>query len=82
MSTPCCQISTPYRLVVSEYEVPKVFVCKSDTFFLVHPVQLNYYIIFPKMISRQSTTGEIYPDFGARVSGTGNTCYCFTNSGK
>ena len=37
-STPCCQISTPYRLVVSEYEVPKVFVCKSDTFFLVHPV--------------------------------------------
>ena len=38
MSTPCCQISTPYRLVVSEYEVPKVFVCKSDTFFLVHPV--------------------------------------------
>ena len=29
--------------------------------------QLNYYIIFPKMISRQSTTGEIYPDFGARV---------------
>ena len=38
MSTPCCQISTPYRLVVSEYEVPKAFVCKSDTFFLVHPV--------------------------------------------
>ena len=29
--------------------------------------QLNYYIIFPKMISRQSTTGEIYPDFGATV---------------
>ena len=24
MSTPCCQISTPNRLVVSEYEVPKV----------------------------------------------------------
>ena len=40
MSTPCCQISTPYRLVVSEYEVPKVFVCKSDTFFLVHPVHV------------------------------------------
>ena len=38
MSTSCCQISTPYRLVVSEYEVPKVFVCKSDAFFLVHPV--------------------------------------------
>ena len=26
MSTPCCQISTPHRLVVSEYEVPKVLV--------------------------------------------------------
>ena len=26
MSTPCCQISTPNRLVVSEYEVPKVLV--------------------------------------------------------
>ena len=25
MSTPCCQILTPYRLVVSEYEVPKDF---------------------------------------------------------
>ena len=37
MSTPCCQISTPYRLVVSDYEVPKVFVCKSDTFFLGPP---------------------------------------------
>ena len=26
MSTPICQTSTPDRLVVSEYEVPKVFV--------------------------------------------------------
>ena len=26
MSTPCCQISTPNRLVVSQYEVPKVLV--------------------------------------------------------
>ena len=28
MSTPCCQILTAYRLVVSKYEVPKVL----DTF--------------------------------------------------
>ena len=39
MSTPSCQISTPNRIVVFEYEVLKVFVCKSDTFFLVHPVE-------------------------------------------
>ena len=43
MSTPSCQISTPNRIVVFEYEVLKVFVCKSDTFFLVHPV----YILAP-----------------------------------
>ena len=40
MSTPSCQISTPNRIVVFEYEVLKVFVCKSDTLFLVHPVVL------------------------------------------
>ena len=28
MSTPCCQISTSNRLVVSEYEVPKVLVSR------------------------------------------------------
>ena len=34
VSTPSCQISTPNRLVVSEYEVPKVFVCiKCKSFF-------------------------------------------------
>ena len=38
MSTPSCQISTPNRIVVFEYEVLQVFVCKSDTFFLVRPV--------------------------------------------
>ena len=36
--TPCCKISTPYWLVVSEYDVPKVFVCKKWYIFLVHPV--------------------------------------------
>ena len=46
MSTPCCKISTPYRLVVSEYEVPKVFVCKSDTFFLVHSVENIILLIY------------------------------------
>ena len=38
LSTPCCQTLTPDRKVVFEYKAPKVFVCKSDTFFLVHPV--------------------------------------------
>ena len=34
MSIPCSQISTPYRLVVSENEVAKVFVrCKPHKFF-------------------------------------------------
>ena len=34
MSTPCRRISTPYRLVVSEYKVPKfLFVCESHSFF-------------------------------------------------
>ena len=40
LSTPCCQTLTPNRKVVFEYKVPKVFVCKSDTFFWVHPVVL------------------------------------------
>ena len=38
MSTPCCQISTAYRLVVSEYEVPKVLVSQECGLFLRHPV--------------------------------------------
>ena len=34
MSTPCCQISTPNRLVVSKYEAPEVFVrCQVHKFF-------------------------------------------------
>ena len=33
MSTPCCQISTAYRLVVSEYEVPKVLVSQECRLF-------------------------------------------------
>ena len=33
MSTPCCQISTAYRLVVSGYEVPKVLVSQECRFF-------------------------------------------------
>ena len=41
MSTPSCQISTPNRIVVFEYDVLKVFVCKSDTFFWVHPVHFS-----------------------------------------
>ena len=52
MSTPSCQISTPNRIVVFEYEVLKVFVCKSDTFFLVHPVVLSkpHYYQFSRII--------------------------------
>ena len=37
MSTPCCQISTPNRLVVSEYEVPKVLVSRKWGFFIETP---------------------------------------------
>ena len=38
MSTSCCQISTPNRFVVSEYEVPNVFLRIKWGIFLVHPV--------------------------------------------
>ena len=37
MSTPCCQISTPNRLVVSEYEVPKVLVSRKWWVFIETP---------------------------------------------
>ena len=37
MSTPCCQISTPNRLVVSEYEVPKVLVSRKWGVFIETP---------------------------------------------
>ena len=34
----CCQISTAYRLVVTEYEVPKVLVC---ILFFETPCSMN-----------------------------------------
>ena len=37
MSTPCCQILTPNRLVVSEYEVPKVLVSRKWWVFIETP---------------------------------------------
>ena len=37
MSTPCCQISTAYRLVVSGYEVPKVLVSQECRLFFGTP---------------------------------------------
>ena len=37
MSTPCCQISTVYRLLVSEYEVPKVLSFQEWIVFLETP---------------------------------------------
>ena len=43
MSTPCCQCLRPNRLVVSEYEVPKVLVSESGGFLLKHPVL--YYVL-------------------------------------
>ena len=43
MRTPCCQSLRSNRLVVSEYEVPKVWFPKSVKFFLKHPV---YIVIF------------------------------------
>ena len=42
MSTPCCQISTAYRLVVSEYEVPKVLVSQECTVFFETPCSRYY----------------------------------------
>ena len=38
MSTPCCQSLRSNRLVVSEYELPKVWFPKSIYLFLKHPV--------------------------------------------
>ena len=38
MSTPCSQSLRPNRLVVSEYEVPKVLVSRKWGFLLKHPV--------------------------------------------
>ena len=38
MRTSCCQGLRSNRLVVSEYEVPKVWFPKSVKFFLKHPV--------------------------------------------
>ena len=37
MSTACCQISTAYRLVVPEYEVPKVLISQECRVFLETP---------------------------------------------
>ena len=37
MSTPCCQISTSYRLVVSEYKVPKVLISQECILFFETP---------------------------------------------
>ena len=42
MSTPCCQISTSYRLVVSEYEVPKVLISQECILFFETPVSMRY----------------------------------------
>ena len=41
MRTPCCQSLRSNRLVVSEYEVPKVWFPKSVYFFVKHPVGEN-----------------------------------------
>ena len=37
MSTPCCRVSTAYRIVVSEYEVPKVLVSQECQLFFGTP---------------------------------------------
>ena len=41
MRTSCCQGLRSNRLVVSEYEVPKVWFPKSVKFFLKHPVVMD-----------------------------------------
>ena len=46
MSTPCCQILTAYRLVVSGYEVPKVLVSQECrlffTMYIHHHLSVSY----------------------------------------
>ena len=44
MSTPCCQISTVYRLLVSEYEVPKVLSFQEWIVFFETPCRSNTFI--------------------------------------
>ena len=48
MSTAFCQISKANRLVVSEYEVPKVFLPTKWVIFLLHPVvrHSTFYSLF------------------------------------
>ena len=45
MSTPCCQISTAYRLVVSGYEVPKVSVSQECRLFFGTPCTTTMYYV-------------------------------------
>ena len=47
MSTPCCQISTAYRLVVSGYEVAKVLVSQECRLFFETPCRLLPEIVNP-----------------------------------
>ena len=54
MSTPCCQISTPHRLVVSEYEVPKVLVSQkwgvySETLCIYYSIYSFPYFFKPRI---------------------------------
>jgi hypothetical protein len=49
MSSPCCQSLRSNRLVVSEYEVPKVWFLESAHFFVNHPV-VKYFLFGVKMI--------------------------------
>ena len=54
MSTPSCQISMPNRIVVFEYEVLKVFVCKSDTFFWFTLYILSRFLFGLRIETRKS----------------------------
>ena len=46
VSTPCCQISTPYRLVVSEYKVPKFLVSQECTLFETPCTSQLFWVLF------------------------------------
>ena len=52
MRTPCCQSLRSNRLVVSEYEVPKVWFPKSVKFFLKHPVGPKLWSVTLKLCQR------------------------------
>ena len=64
MSTPCCQISTAYRLVVSGYEVPKVLVSQECRLFFGTPCSTPrcFLYLHPGLCPLIHGDGKVKPD--------------------